>query len=160
MFSTLALLSVKFHPDGHLVTAGGVDGQIKIFDIKTGAAAENYTMSGPVKCLFFSENGTFLAAAAEDSTIVSIWDLRSSKEIKMLETGSKVDSISWDYTGQFLLAAGPNGLSVQQFTKATRSWSEPLRSAVPAAAVAWGPSAQSIVVLNVEGGITVLTGSS
>lgn len=158
VYLLLALLSVKFHPDGHLVAAGGADGQIKIFDVKTGAAAENYMMSGPVKCLFFSENGTFLAAAAEDSTIVSIWDLRSSKEIKMLETGSKVNSINWDYTGQFLLAAGPNGLSVQQFTKATRSWSEPLRSAVPAAAAAWGPAAQSIVVLNGEGGITLLTG--
>lgn len=139
---------------------GGANNQIEIFDIKTGSPAANYTMSGPVKCLFFSENGTFLAAAPENSTVISIWDLRSSKEIKMLETGSKVDSISWDYTGQFLLAAGPSGLSVQQFTKATKSWSEPLRSAVPAAAVAWGPGAQSIVALNGEGGITVLAAQS
>ncbi|RMJ28604.1 cell cycle control protein [Aspergillus sp. HF37] len=160
IFSDASLLSVKFHPDGHLVAAGGADGQIKIFDVKTGAAAANYRMSGPAKCLFFSENGTFLAAAAEDSTMVSVWDLRSSSEIKTLDTGSKVDSINWDYTGQFLLAAGPNGLSVQQYTKATKSWSEPLRSAVPAAAVAWGPGAQSIVALNGEGGITVLAAQS
>lgn len=151
-----ALLSVHFHPDGHLIAAGGVDGQIKIFDVKSGAVAASYAMSGPVKCLFFSENGTLLAAVAENSTVLSVWDLRSSKETKVLDTGSKVDSIHWDYTGQFILTAGPSGLTVQQYTKATKEWSEPLRSAVPAAAAAWGPAAQSIVAMNAEGGITVL----
>lgn len=154
--SSAALLSVNFHPDGHLIAAGGVDGQIKIFNTTSGTPAADYSSSGPVKGLFFSENGVFLAAVAENSTVVSIWDLRHSKETKVLDTGNKVDSIYWDYTGQFLLTGGPSGVTVQQFTKSTKEWSEPLRSAVPAAAVQWGPAAQSIVVLNAEGGITVL----
>ncbi|KAL4936666.1 hypothetical protein BDV06DRAFT_204577 [Aspergillus oleicola] len=156
-FSDASLLSVQFHPDGHLLAAGGADGQIKIYDIKSGAAAANYDLSGPVKRVYFSENGTFLAAATENSTMVFIWDLRSSKEVKVLETGSQVESINWDYTGQFLLAAGPSGLTVQQYSKASKAWSETLRSAVPAVAVAWGSAAQSIVALNTDGGITVLT---
>ncbi|KAE8325602.1 WD40-repeat-containing domain protein [Aspergillus sergii] len=156
IFSDASLLSVKFHPDGHLIAAGGVDGQIKIFDVKNGSPAANFALSGPVKCLFFSENGTFMAAVAESSTVVSIWDLRSASEVKALETGNQIDSISWDYTGQFLLTGGPSGLTVQQYTKSTKSWSEPLRSAVPAAAVSWGVAAQSIVALNRDGGITVL----
>lgn len=158
--SCLALLSVHFHPDGHLLAAGAANGQVKIFDVKTGAAAAEYAMSGPVKCLFFSENGTFLAAAAAQSTTVSIWDLRSSKEIKVLDTGSQVNSIFWDYTGQFLLTGGPSGLTVQQFNKAAKEWSEPLRSAVPAVAVAWGSAAQSIVALNETGVVTVLAANS
>ncbi|GKZ23323.1 hypothetical protein AbraIFM66951_011716 [Aspergillus brasiliensis] len=157
IFSDASLLSVKIHPDGHLVAAGGVDGQIKIFDIKTGASAATFAMSGPVKSLFFSENGVFLAAVTENSTTVSIWDLRSAQESKVLETGSQVDSINWDYTGQFLLTAGPSGLTVHQYTKASKSWSEPLRSAVPAVAAAWGSAAQTIVALNSEGGVTELT---
>ncbi|CAG7978111.1 unnamed protein product [Penicillium salamii] len=160
IFTTAALLSVNFHPDGHLIAAGGADSQVKIFDVKTGAAAADYAMSGPVKCLFFSENGTFLAAVADQSTTVSIWDLRSSKETKVLDTGSQVKSIFWDYTGQFLLTGGPGGVTVQQFSKAAKAWSEPLRSAVPAASVAWGSAAQSIVALNEAGAITVLAAQS
>ncbi|KAL4816872.1 WD40-repeat-containing domain protein [Aspergillus spinulosporus] len=155
-FSNASLLSVQFHPDGHLLAAGGVDGQIKIYDIKTGALAATYDLSGAVKRVFFSENGTYLAAVTENSTMVSIWDLRSSKEIKVLETGSQVESIHWDYTGQFLLTGGPSGLTVQQYSKASKAWTEPLRSAVPAVAVAWGSAAQSIVALNTDGGITLL----
>ncbi|KAF7181071.1 hypothetical protein CNMCM7691_000200 [Aspergillus felis] len=157
IFTDASLHTVAFHPDGHLIAAGGADGQIKIFEVKSGAAAANYAMSGPVKCLYFSENGTFLAAVADNSTVLSIWDLRSSKEIKVLETGSQIDSICWDYTGQFVLTGGPSGVTVQQYSKASKEWSEPLRSAVPAVAVAWGSAAQSIVALNSEGGVTVLT---
>ncbi|KAJ5757514.1 uncharacterized protein N7511_006208 [Penicillium nucicola] len=160
IFTDAALLSVNFHPDGHLIAAGGADGQIKIFDVKTGAAAADYAMSGPVKCLFFSENGTFLAAVADKSTTVSIWDLRTSKETKVLDTGSQISSIFWDYTGQYLLTGGPSGVTIQQFTKSSKSWSEPLRSAVPATSVAWGSAAQSVVALNEAGAVTVLAAQS
>lgn len=154
------LTSAKFHPDGHLIAAGGVDGQIKIFDIKTGTNAASFASSGPLKTLFFSENGTWLASVSLQSSIVSIWDLRKSAEVKRLETGSRVDSISWDYTGQFLLTAGPSGLTVQQYSKSSKEWSELLRSAVPAVGVEWGIAAQSIVALNGEGVLTLLTSKS
>ncbi|KAJ5677753.1 uncharacterized protein N7477_003386 [Penicillium maclennaniae] len=159
VFTDSALLSVHIHPDGNLLAAGAANGQIKIFDIKTGAAAANFAMSGPVKGLYFSENGTFLAAVAAQSTTVSIWDLRSAKETKVLDTGSYVNSIFWDYTGQFLLTGGPSGITVQQFNKSAKQWSEPLRSAVPAIAVAFGSAAQSIVSLNEAGVVTVLAQS-
>ncbi|OQE44966.1 hypothetical protein PENCOP_c002G08360 [Penicillium coprophilum] len=160
IFCDSALLSVNFHPDGHLIAAGGADGKVKIFDVKTGAAAADYAMPGPVKCLFFSENGTYLAAVAAQSTTVSIWDLRSSKETKVLDTGSQIESIFWDYTGQFLLTGGPSGVTVQQYSKSSKTWSEPLRSAVPAISVAWGSAAQSIVALNEAGVVTVLAAQS
>ncbi|EQL37776.1 pre-mRNA-processing factor 19 [Blastomyces dermatitidis ATCC 26199] len=156
IYSDAALNCVKFHPDGHLVAAGGADGQIKIFDVKTGTSAANFSAGSPLKALFFSENGTWLASVTENSTTVSIWDLRKSAEIKVLETGNRVDSISWDYTGQFLLTGGPNGVTVQQYTKASKKWSEPLRSAVLAVAAEWRKSAQGIVALNGDGVLTVV----
>lgn len=78
----------------------------------------------------------------------------------MLETGSKIECLSWDYTGQFLLTGGPNGVTVQKYTKASKEWSEPLRAAVPAVGVAWGRDAQSILALNAEGQVSVLSAES
>ena len=151
---------MAFHPDGHLLAAGGADGQIKIFDAKTGANATNFESTGPIHALSFSENGTWLAAVVKGQTSVSIWDLRKTAEIKVLDVGTLVDSVEWDYTGQFLAAAGPSGLAVQQYSKASKEWSEPLRSAVPAVAVQWGPRAHSLVAVNGQGVITVLSAAS
>jgi pre-mRNA-processing factor 19 len=75
----------------------------------------------------------------------------------VLDTGSLVNSIHWDYSGQFLVTGGPSGVSVQQCNKSAKEWSELLRSAVPAVSVAWGSGAQSIVTLNEAGAVTVLS---
>ncbi len=128
--------------------------------MKTGAQAATFDLDGAVKTLSFSENGTWLASVAESSATVSIWDLRKMAQIKSLDTGSsRVDAISWDYTGQFLLTGGPGGVTVQEYSKASKAWSEPLKSAVPAVAVAWGKGAHNIAALNGEGVVTVLAAS-
>jgi pre-mRNA-processing factor 19 len=153
----LAFTCVQFHPDGHLLAASGKDGQIRLFDVKSGTEAATFDLGRAVRTLFFSENGIWLAAATESSPTVSIWDLRKMAEIKSLDTGSsRVDSISWDYTGLFLATGGPEGVTVQQYSKASKAWSEPLKSAVPAIAVAWGRGAHKIVTVNEAGVITVL----
>lgn len=149
------LTCAGFHPDGHLFAAGSSDGQIKVFDVRTGKNAANFDCNGPIQALAFSENGTWLAVVAKGSTSVSIWDLRKSSQIKVLHIGSQIEGVAWDYTGQFLVAAGPSGLSVQHYSKSAKEWSEPLRSAVPAVAVVWGAKAQSLISLNAEGMITL-----
>ncbi|KAI5304076.1 hypothetical protein KEM56_006877 [Ascosphaera pollenicola] len=160
VFNDAVLNCVKFHPDGHLLAAGGADGHIRIFEVKSGSLAATFPTTGPLQALFFSENGTWLASVTKNSTSVSIWDLRKSSEVKVLETGSKIASLCWDYTGQYLLTGGPNGVTVQKYTKASKEWSEPLRAAVPAVGVAWGADAQSILALNAEGQVTVLSAES
>jgi pre-mRNA-processing factor 19 len=152
-----ALTTAAFHPDGHLFAAGGLDGQIKLFEVKTGAAAATFDASGPVQSLSFSENGTWLAAAVKNDTTIQIWDLRKAAQIKLLDIGSPVTSIRWDYTGQFLLATSPSGLTVQHYSKTTKQWTEPLRSSVASRYAEWGPEAQSVVVLGMDGSISELT---
>lgn len=154
--SYLALTTAAFHPDGHLFAAGGVDGQIKVFDVKSGTNAANFDEFGPIQALAFSENGTWLAAAVKGSTSVNIWDLRKSSSIKTLDTGGHVTSVRWDYTGQFLATAGPTGLAVHQYSKASKAWSEPLRSANSAVDVDWGLKAHQLISLSEEGVVTVL----
>jgi pre-mRNA-processing factor 19 len=153
-----ALTTVQFHPDGHLLAAGGVDGQIRVFETKTGDIAAVFNTSRPVQAMSFSENGIWLASVVQGSTSVSIWDLRKAEEAKVLEIGGQITNVRWDYTGQFLATAGPSGITVQQYSKSAKAWSEPLKSAVPAVDVAWGAKAQNLVSLD-QGVITVL-GSS
>lgn len=76
--------------------------------------------------------------------------------LKALDVGTAVEGLAWDYTGQFLAAAGPGGLVVSQYVKASKAWEQPLRKAVGAVDVAWGAGANSIVVLTKEGGVSVL----
>lgn len=154
--ASTVLTTAEFHPDGHLFAAGGADGQIKVYDAKSGAHAANFDVSGPLQDLSFSENGTWLAAVSKGSTSVSIWDLRKSAQIKVLEVGGQVERVRWDYTGQFLAIAGPSGLAIQQYSKSSKEWSEPLRSSVPAVAVEWRPRAQSVVTLGADGAVTIL----
>ena len=89
----------------------------------------------------FSENGTWFAVVNKGSSNASVWDIRKQSVVKVLEAGSAVEKVSWDYTGQYLALAGTGSLSVQHFTKASKSWSELLRKAVPSKDVAWGADA-------------------
>lgn len=147
-------MTAAFHPDGHLFAAGGANGQIKVFDVKSGENAANFDSAGPIQCLSFSENGTWLAAVSRGESRVSIWDLRKGTQIKTLEIGSQINHVCWDYTGQFLIACGPSGLSVQQYSKSTKEWTEPLRSGIATVVAEWGPNAGSVVALGPDGTIT------
>ena len=157
MLTVSAELSTgEFHPDGQLFAVGATNGQIQVFDVKTGTKMANFDGSGPIQALAFSENGTWLASAVKGQTIISIWDLRKSAEIKVHDIGNVVTSITWDYTGQFLAAAGPGSVTVLHYAKSSKSWSEPFRKAVPASAVAWGAQAQSLLVLGIDGAVNIL----
>jgi len=155
----IELTIAAFHPDGHLFAAGGADGQIKLFHVKTSENAANFDLGGPVQDIAFSENGIWFAAVARGSSSVVIYDLRKegkAAEAKVLEIGGQVDSIRWDYTGQYLAASGPRGLTISQYTKSSKSWSDVISTAVPATAVAWGPEAKTLITVNSDGVVTVL----
>lgn len=153
------LISAAFHPDGHLFAAGGTDGQVKMYLVKSGEFAAGFDCDGPIKTISFSENGIWFSTAIKGSNSVTTFDLRKqgeAAEVRTIDTGSPVESIKWDYTGQFLAIAGPSGVTIQQYTKASKQWSEPKRSAVPATAAAWGTKGHSLALVNSDGVITVL----
>ncbi|EWC48146.1 hypothetical protein DRE_02250 [Drechslerella stenobrocha 248] len=157
VYTESALNSAHFHPDGHLLGAGTADATVEVFDTKTNKVLAKYeSLAGPVKSLRFSENGFWLAVVCKGDETVSLWDLRKGKMIKAIEIGSVVESIAWDYSGQYLATAGPQGVTVQHHSKASKSWSTPLQSAVPGVALAWGARAESLVTLADDGIITVL----
>lgn len=154
------LTCTSFHPDGHLLAAGGSDGRLQIFDVKSGQLGGSYELGGPATAICFSENGTWLATATEGSSTVSIWDLRrlgSEGLIHTLETTDIVTSLDWDYTAQFLVIGGRSNITVKQYSKSTKLWSEPLQVAADSYKVGWGDSAQSLLAVNGGGVVTVLT---
>ncbi|KAL1302941.1 hypothetical protein AAFC00_003260 [Neodothiora populina] len=160
IFSDSELTTAAFHPDGHLFAAGGAGGAIKLFDTKSGENVANFestTQTAPLQTISFSENGTWLASASRGQTSVSIWDLRKMAEIKTLEMGTAVASVSWDYTGQFLAVSGQGFVAVQYYAKSSKSWSEPFRKALNAVDAQWGPQAQSLLALASDGAISTLS---
>ena len=151
-----ALTCAQFHPDGHLLAVGNREGTIKIYDVKTGTQAAIFEFGSSIKGLVFSENGIWIAVVAQDSSTLSIWDIRKQAEIKSLDVGGVVESVDWDYTGQFLVAGSDDGVVVNQYLKSSKSWNQTVKAAIPARSIAWGHAARSIVAVDAGGLVTVL----
>jgi len=159
VFGDTQLTTAAFHPDGHLIAVGGSDGSVRLYDVKASQLAHTFpapSASTPVVAVTFSENGTWLASANQGQNNVTVWDLRKLSALKTIDVGSAVTGISWDYTGQFLAVSGAGSLTVNQYSKSSKAWSEPLRKAVNAVDVKWGAKAKSLVVLTGDGAVSVL----
>ncbi|KAK7697106.1 hypothetical protein SLS64_013899 [Diaporthe eres] len=159
VYTDAPLTRCAFHPDGHLFAAGTSTGEIKMLLTKTGEEAATFSLGAPVEGLAFSENGYWIAATAKGQTTVTVFDLRkegAAATAKVLEVGSSVQRLAWDYTGQFLATAGPSGVTVQQYAKGSKKWSELLQSATPAVGLGWGEQAKALVTVNGDGVISVL----
>lgn len=155
---SVALTTCAFHPDGHLFAAGTSAGDIKVFATTTGEQAAVFSLGAPVQALAFSENGFWFAASGKDQPTIQIFDLRKEGEaakIKELATG-EAHRLAWDYSGQYLATAGPTGLSVQQYAKGSKKWSELLRNSVPALDLRWGPAAKYLVTASADGTVRTI----
>lgn len=126
---------------------------------KTLEEAASFSLGAPIQALTFSENGFWFAASAKGQTTATVFDLRKEGDAaraKVLDAGGSVQALAWDYSGQFLAAAGAGGVAVQQYVKTSRKWGEVLRSAVKGVGVRWGAKGRKLVVANGEGVVTVL----
>ncbi|KAK3186044.1 hypothetical protein K4F52_005268 [Lecanicillium sp. MT-2017a] len=158
-YADAALTACAFHPDGHLVAAGTVTGDVKLYMTKTLEQAAVFQLGAPVQALTFSENGFWLAATAKGQTSVTVFDLRKEGDAataKVLETGGAVQSLAWDFTGQYLATAGPSGLTIQQYAKGGKKWAEPFRNSTAAVSVRWGPLGKKLLSVNADGVVSVV----
>lgn len=162
--ATAGLTALAFHPDGALLGVGAGDSHIRIFDIRStdapttlpGHSAQN---GGAVTSLSFSENGYLLASAsALAAGGVQIWDLRKLTNTKSLAVAAdtKVNVVAWDYTGQYLAAAG-SALHVYQ----NKTWEELLAfdgNVAELTGMKWVGASKSILVAGMDRTVRVLTG--
>lgn len=70
--------------------------------------------SGPITAISFSENGYYLATAADDACI-KLWDLRKLKNFKtlQLDDGYEIKDLCFDQSGTYLAVAGTDIRSVR-----------------------------------------------
>ncbi|KAI0177335.1 WD40-repeat-containing domain protein [Pestalotiopsis sp. NC0098] len=160
VFSNSSLTTCAFHPDGHLFAVGTATGDITFFMTATGEQATSFSLGAPVQSIVFSENGFWFAATAKGQTTVTIFDIRKegdAAKAKVLDVGGTVLDLAWDYSQQFLATAGPTGVTVQQYAKSSKKWTELARKDFPATQVAWGKDARQLIAVGQDGRIGVLT---
>ena len=161
-----ALTTCAFHPDGHIFAVGTSGGEIKLLMAKTGEEAKSFSLGAPVQAIEFSENGHWFAATAKGQTTVTILDLRkdgdAAAKVKVLDIGSVVQSLAWDYSQQFLATAGADGVTVQHYVKSSKKWTELVRAGVSGAAISvkWGENASKLLAVNREGVVSILSPSA
>lgn len=103
---------LQFHPDGILIGTGTAEKKVRMWDIKSQANVATFEEEhgAAVKAIAFSENGYFMASGGQDG-VVKLWDLRKLKRLQSLDVGDPVNSLDFDFSGQYL-AVGGKGVKV------------------------------------------------
>jgi len=149
-----AVTALNFHPDGLILGTGTSDSDIKIWDVKSQknvATFEGHV--GKVASISFSENGYYLATAAQNT--VKLWDLRKLKNFHSLDLpeGATINAVQWDYSGTYLAVAaedvrvfmGKALTHVATFNKHTKSVTD----------VKWGHAAQFLASTSLDRSLKV-----
>jgi pre-mRNA-processing factor 19 len=101
--------TIRFHPDGLILATGTFDSVIRIWDVKSRKNVANFTEhQGSISALTFSENGYVLASADTTQSVVKLWDLRKLDNYAIIELPDnyQVNTLAWDYSGQYLGVGG------------------------------------------------------
>ncbi|MBD2299069.1 NB-ARC domain-containing protein [Nostoc sp. FACHB-190] len=78
-----SIFTVAFSPDQKLLATGGMDGQIRFWDMTDGMQVLAWQAHGDwIRCVAFSPDGKLIASCGNDHT-VRIWDRESAKCLKI-----------------------------------------------------------------------------
>ncbi|KAE8147097.1 WD40 repeat protein [Aspergillus avenaceus] len=101
---------IDLSADGRFLATGHENGSIYIFNTESGRMP--FSLSGlvkPVRAVAFSPGGRLLAAAG-DSKVIVLYDTSSGEQVANLSGhGAWVLSLSWSYTGEYLLSGSFDG---------------------------------------------------
>ncbi|VFR01553.1 unnamed protein product [Cuscuta campestris] len=144
--------SAAFHPDGLILGTGTSGSIVKIWDVKSQASVAQFAGHvGTVNAISFSENGYFLATAAQDG--VKLWDLRKLKNFRNLNSygdSTPTQSVEFDHSGSYI-ALGGSDIRVYQVASVKSEWSHiktfpDLSGTGKATCLKFGPDAKYIAV--------------
>ncbi|KAJ3332616.1 hypothetical protein HDU76_013658 [Blyttiomyces sp. JEL0837] len=109
--------AVSFHPDGLILGTGTVDSKIRLWEVKSATNVQVFEGQhvGKITSVSFSENGYYLATAADGESVVKLWDLRKCTNFHTIDLGLSeqgVARVAFDYSGQYLGAAAGSEIKV------------------------------------------------
>ncbi|KAH0930242.1 hypothetical protein HID58_015969 [Brassica napus] len=140
--------AAAFHPDGLILGTGTSQSVVKIWDVKSQANVAKFDgHTGEVTSISFSENGYFLATAAEDG--VRLWDLRKLRNFKSF-LSADANSVEFDPSGSYLGVAASD-IRLYQTASVKAEWNliktlPDLSGTGKATCVKFGPDAQYVAV--------------
>ncbi|KAG5396501.1 hypothetical protein IGI04_018315 [Brassica rapa subsp. trilocularis] len=140
--------AAAFHPDGLILGTGTSQSVVKIWDVKSQANVARFDgHTGEVTSISFSENGYFLATAAEDG--VKLWDLRKLRNFRSFSSAD-ANSVEFDPSGSYLGIAASD-IRLYQTASVKAEWNliktlPDLSGTGKATCVKFGPDAQYVAV--------------
>ena len=108
-----AFHSIAMHPDGYTVAVGSTDFRIYILNTRDGNVvrqiepAEGHSKT--IKALAFTPDGSMLASAGEDQTVLA-WETKDYTKLKSLPGHlNTVNGLAWSDAGDFLYSSSLDG---------------------------------------------------
>ncbi len=117
-FNNLAVkvTSLTFNADGTVLGAGMENGEVRLYDLKTGAVSPLIRVltghTGVVEAVAFSPDGTLVASSGDDETL-RLWDAATGEALSRVNLNSvAVTDLSFTPDGIYLIARDQNNGNV------------------------------------------------
>ncbi len=103
--------TLAFSPDEGLLASGSTDGNVKLWDVESGAALWSRGQASAILRVAFAPDGGLLASGGLDAT-VRLWDTKLGTLLQEVPHPGQVSALAWSPDGH-LLATGDDASTIR-----------------------------------------------